>query len=339
MPSPLKGESKEDYIGRFMQAEHAQHFPEEQRVAVAEHLWSSHHGEHDKMEHRGNTIHDAEKTTITHESSHVPLQGDVRFEGSGVLRYEAAVSDRKPTIDRTTHTLKGVRIMNAKPTRKDYFYGLEGQQAVVNRYEGMVAGVDHDYKQGPLTLERSIGKVLKAYTDENGTLGDFQLNPAHERYEQILKDAETGLNTISISAICSRCEQHGNEVTSFEPVGVDFVVQAGQTTKLFEQVHGPEATQQAASRLEAARQASSQTGPASPLPEVSAAAALPATPATDTRLEQLTQEVSSLKAKMTRLEQVAPATVAADVARMEQAITARGFDLNKFHDEFLKNGK
>lgn len=238
------------------------------------------------------------------------LKGDVRYEGEGVLRHESAVSDVRPTIDRAKNLLIGVRIMNAKPTRKDYFYGLAAQKAVVQRYEGMVTGIDHDYKQGPPTLERSFGKVVKSYCDENGTLGDIQFNPGHQRCEQILADAETGLNTISLSAVCSRCEQHGNEVTAFVPAGLDFVVNAGQTTKLFEQ---------AAAAVD---------------PKTVAAVAAP-----DNRLEQALAKIDALEGKLTKLEQVSPATVAADVQRTEQALAKRGINLDEFHDSFLKNGK
>ena len=158
-----------------------------------------------------------------------------------------------------------------------------------------------------------MGKVVKAYTDENGTLFDIQYNPAHERMEQILTDAETGLNTISPSCICTRCEQHGNEVTSFIPAGVDFVVNAGQTTKMFEQAGNV------------------QTVPATQTVSAGATA--------DTRLEQALKDIDLLKGKLTKLEQVQPATVAADVQRMEQALTQRGVDLDAFHDSFLKQGK
>jgi hypothetical protein len=242
------------------------------------------------------------ESVVENREQSLPLSGDVRFEGDGVLRYESAVRDAPVRIDRDKHMMFGVRGMNAKPTRKDYFYGLAAQQAVVTKYEGMVTGLNHDYKQGPPVIERSLGKVVKAYTDDNGTLFDIQYNPAHERMEQILTDAETGLNTISLSCICTRCEQHGNEVTSFVPAGVDFVVNAGQTTKMFEQ-----ATQ--------------------------------STPATDTRLEQALKDIELVKSKLTRMEQVSPAIVAADVQRMEQALTKRGVDLDAFHDSFLKQGK
>ena len=181
-----------------------------------------------------------------------PLAGDVRFEGDGVLRYEAATQDQAVTIDRENFLMRGVRAMLAKPVRKDYFYGLDAQKAVASRYEGMPIGVDHDYKQGPPTIERTFAKVAKSYCDDKGTLFDVKYNPAHPRCEQILKDAETGLHTISLSAICTRCEQHGNEVTSFVPAGVDFVVNAGQTTKMFEQANQPAPTAVVDSRLDAA---------------------------------------------------------------------------------------
>ena len=323
MPTPMNGEGKEDYVGRFMASDACSSSPLKPRLAIAyskagekhegadiephekealtaigEHLFDSHHGMHDKEEDKGKGMHEPETEK---KEQKVNLAGDVRFEGSGVLRYESAVSDVKPKIDRTTHMMTGVRGMNAKPTRKDYFYGLLAQKSVVSRYEGMVTGLNHDYKQGPPTIERSIGKVVKAYCDENGTLFDIQYNPAHERMEQILTDAETGLNTISISCICTQCEQHGNEVTSFVPAGVDFVVNAGQTTKMFEQV--------------------------------SATQNLPATPAADSRLEQALRDIDLLKGKLTKLEQVAPATVAADVQRMEQGLTQRGVNMKAFMDE------
>ena len=230
-----------------------------------------------------------------------------RFEGTQAFFFEAATPDsgRKPTIDREKNLLIGVRAMNAKPTRKDYFYGLEAQKAVATKYEGMIVGVDHDYKQGPPTIERSFGKVAKSYTDDLGTLFDVQFNPAHARTEQILKDAETGLNTISLSCITTNCRQEGKEVKSFEPAGVDFVVNAGQTTKMFEQADKSGAT--------------------------------PATPSADAvAFEQMRTELAALKSKVTLLEQVQPAAVATDVQRMEQNLKTRGVDLDKFHDDFLK---
>ena len=60
------------------------------------------------------------------------LAGDVRYEGSGVLRYEAATQDQPVTIDRANNLMRGVRAMLAKPVRKDYFYGLKAQQAVAS---------------------------------------------------------------------------------------------------------------------------------------------------------------------------------------------------------------
>lgn len=303
MPMPKEGQTKDEYIAEFMKAPHAQHFPEDQRVAVAEHEWASHNGEHDEKK----------------EGTFVSLAGDVRYESDGVLRYEAAVSDVKPNFNPETHVLSGVRIMNAKPTRKDYFYNLEAQQRVVKKFEGLVTGVDHDYKSGPPILDRSVGKVLSAKCDANGSLGDIQLNPGHKNYEQIVADFSTGLNTISLSAICSRCEQKGNEVTNFEPVGLDFVINAGQTTKLWEQA------------------VPSASLPASVSTVVPVVGDVPTPVVADSRLEQALSDIELLKGKLTRMEQVAPATVAADVVRMEQALVQRGVNLDQFHAEFLKS--
>lgn len=230
------------------------------------------------------------------------LDGDVRYEGAGVLRYEAAEQDKPVNIDRTNFMMKGVRAMLAKPVRKDYFYGLAAQQKVASRYEGMAVGCNHDYAQGPPTIEHTVGKVIRSYTDDAGTLFDVKYNPAHERMEQILKDAETGLNTISLSCITTRCEQRGNEVVSFNPTGCDFVINAGQTTRMFEQAQNP--------------------------------TTLP--PATDTRLEQALADITLLKGKLATLETARPATVAADVKKFEQSFAARGVDLAAFHDEFCK---
>jgi len=309
MPKVEAGESREHYMERCMLYPDLQQHDETQRTAICEHLY------------------DREAKDANHEQATV-LTGDVRFEGDGVLRFEAAVSDVKPRIDRDKHMMYGVRIMNAKPTRKDYFYTLAAQQKVVDRFEGMVTGLDHDYKQGPPTIERSLGKVIKAYCDDKGTLGDIQYNPAHERMEQILIDAETGLNTISISAICTRCEQHGNEVTSFVPAGVDFVVNAAQTTKIFEQAVGTPPSEPAVRQV----------------PPVQPPGGLPTPVVADSRLEQALSDIAALKAnnevlegKLTRLEQIAPPTVAAEVARMEQGLTKRGVNLDQFHDDFLKS--
>jgi hypothetical protein len=121
-----------------------------------------------------------------------------------------------------------------------------------------------------------------------------------------LTDAETGLNTISLSAITSECRQEGNCVTTFTPVGVDFVVNAGQTTKLFEQV-------------QAKTESVAVVGPT-----------------LEQKFEQMQTEMNTLKAKLVVMEQVQPATVAASVVKMEQALTNRGINLEQFHDEFLK---
>lgn len=165
----------------------------------------------------------------------IDLSGDVRYEGSAVLRYETTSQDKPIKIDREKNMLYGVRGMLAEKVRKDYYYDYEGQKRLHKQYEGFSTGVNHDYKNGAPTVERTIGKIQNSYMDEKGMLFDIQMNPKHERTEQIYADAETGLNTISISTVNSRCEQRGDKVVDWVPAGADFVVNAGQTTKLFEQ--------------------------------------------------------------------------------------------------------
>lgn len=223
------------------------------------------------------------------------LKGDIRYEGDAVYRYEATTQDTPVRIDREKNMMYGVRGMLSRPVNKDYYYSHDAQSKVYKNYEGMPLGLNHDYKQGSPTIERTIGKISKSYMDDKGTLFDIQYNSAHERMEQILTDAETGLNTISLSCIAAGCRQEGNIVTSFTPVGCDFVAGAGQTNKLFEQ----------------------------------------AKPELELKYEQLIKDIEILKGKFNKYEQIQPATVSAAVVAMEQKLETRGINLKEFHDAFI----
>ena len=188
---------------------HTQKWAEDQRVAVCEHLYESHHGEHEKRSEQ---------------------MMEERFEQQAIL----VPADR---IDREAGILKRVHVMGVK-SRHGYAYSIEAQRAVYARYEGMPVGIDHDYRLGPLTTDHTWGVIRNPEVDATGTWGDLHYNRAHVRTEQLLESIERGIGPLGLSAITTKCVEKDKVVCSFEPLRLDIVVGAATTRTMFEQSRG-----------------------------------------------------------------------------------------------------
>ena len=232
----------------------------------------------------------------------VETNAEERFEQ--ILIYADA---DKVSEARKTGILRDVQIRGFE-SKNGYCYDGEGIAANRSRFEGMVVGIDHDYKLGPLTTANTWG-TMKAVS-ENARRGDLHFNQKHARTEEFLHDIEFGTRPVALSPVCSKCVETTRDgkrvVTSFEATRLDLVINAATNRTMFNQAE-PEK-------------------PKEPMPPTMAA---------DTRLEQALKDIESLKATIKKFEAIAPAAVSATVDKMEQGFKERGINLEQFHDQFV----
>lgn len=211
---------------------------------------------------------------------------------------------------RKTGVLRDVQIMGFE-SKNGYGYDPAAIQANRTRFEGMTVGLDHDYKLGPLTLDNTWGTLKNV--NERGRRGDLHFNAKHRRTDEILHDVEFGTRPVALSPVCAKCVEETRDgkrvVTSFEATRVDVVINAATNRTMFNQ-SGPKDAE----------------GRELPPPGSG--------PGADPRLEQALAKIAALEAKVAKIETTSPATVASDVKRSEDALKARGVNLEQFHDDF-----
>ncbi len=207
MPKPKPDEAVSEYLARFMRNPHSQKFPEDQRAAIAYHMWESARGEHEERDEQA-----------------LPDPAE---------RYEQFALE-PPRIDYEKGEMYGVRVMGTKSAH-GYIYSLDAQRAIIGRYEQMPIGLSHDYTGKPVRVPEAWGVLFNPRVDDKGTLADVKYLKRHEQTPTILEDAERNIGIFSMSPVTTACVQRGDTVTAFVPVRCDLVVKSATNKTLFEQ--------------------------------------------------------------------------------------------------------
>jgi hypothetical protein len=157
-----------------------------------------------------------------------------------VERLEEFVSNRglKPSVDRATGVLKGVKILGLQ-SRNNRRYLPEAVAKAAPLYEGIKVNLNHARESR--SYQDRLGVLRNVAVRDDGLFADFHFNVKHPIAEQLLWDAEHAPENVGFSHVVEakkRRERDGS--TTIEEIvhveSVDLVADPATTKGLFEDV-------------------------------------------------------------------------------------------------------
>ena len=198
-----------------------------------------------KCEHKWDEKEEKEEKKEKHESKHesamTPLQEVVAENLATAKLYESCsvTLEGDSRIDREAGIIRHVHVLGTT-SKHGYVYDEAALAEATPLFEGVIVGLDHNFKGEPLGVRETIGNLSNPSRDHAGIWADLHYLKSHAFTATLLESAEAILQKKQVGKVFGlSCENDyrpekdlvRGRVMHFRPVRCDVVAGGGATTK------------------------------------------------------------------------------------------------------------